>query len=82
MLEIEGESQCLYLVSAVECVLQDWPPSTDFKTAFPELFEDFSRAVPVPSYVRRDGALNIASHFPSNTIAPDLGMPWQRVFSA
>ncbi|KAF9224367.1 Clavaminate synthase-like protein [Gyrodon lividus] len=58
----------------VECwKLKDWPPSTDFKTAFPELFEDFSRAVPVPTYVRRDGALNIASHFPSNTVAPDLG---------
>ncbi|KAL4082085.1 hypothetical protein V8B97DRAFT_161135 [Scleroderma yunnanense] len=58
----------------VECwKLKDWPPSTDFKTAFPELYEDFSRAVPVPSYVRRDGTLNIASHFPSNTVAPDLG---------
>ncbi|KAF9229918.1 hypothetical protein BU15DRAFT_29545, partial [Melanogaster broomeanus] len=58
----------------VECwKLKDWPPSTDFKTAFPELFEDFSRAVPVPSYARRDGALNIASHFPSNAVAPDLG---------
>ncbi|KAG8218303.1 hypothetical protein J3R82DRAFT_3917 [Butyriboletus roseoflavus] len=58
----------------VECwKLKDWPPSTDFKTAFPELFEDFNKAVPVPGYVRRDGALNIASHFPSNTVAPDLG---------
>ncbi|KAG0698870.1 hypothetical protein DFH29DRAFT_80552 [Suillus ampliporus] len=56
----------------VECwKLKDWPPSTDFKTAFPELFDDFSRAVPVPNYVRRDGTLNIASHFPSNTVAPD-----------
>jgi len=27
----------------------------------------------VPNYVRRDGALNIASHFPGNTVAPDLG---------
>ena len=27
----------------------------------------------MPNYVRRDGALNIASHFPSNTVAPDLG---------
>ncbi|KAL5508510.1 hypothetical protein ACEPAH_6129 [Sanghuangporus vaninii] len=53
--------------------LKDWPPSTDFKTAFPELYDDFNRAVPVPSYTRRDGAYNIASHFPSNTIAPDLG---------
>jgi len=41
--------------------------------AFPELYEDFSKAVPVPNCVRRDGALNIASHFPSNTVAPDLG---------
>jgi [histone H3]-dimethyl-L-lysine9 demethylase len=52
---------------------QDWPPSTDFKTAFPELYEDFSNGTPVPNYVRRDGVLNIASHFPSNTVAPDLG---------
>ncbi|KXN84230.1 Lysine-specific demethylase 3A [Leucoagaricus sp. SymC.cos] len=49
--------------------LKDWPPSTDFKTAFPELYKDFSDAVPVPDYVRRD----VGSHFPSNTIAPDLG---------
>ncbi|EIN10255.1 hypothetical protein PUNSTDRAFT_142322 [Punctularia strigosozonata HHB-11173 SS5] len=53
--------------------LKDWPPSTDFKTAFPELYDDFSNVVPAPSYSRRDGAYNIASHFPSNTIAPDLG---------
>ncbi|KAI0637942.1 Clavaminate synthase-like protein [Trametes polyzona] len=53
--------------------LKDWPPSTDFKTAFPELYDDFSRAAPVPNYVRRDGVLNIASHFPSNTVSPDLG---------
>ncbi|KAF8803952.1 Clavaminate synthase-like protein [Phlegmacium glaucopus] len=53
--------------------LKDWPPSTDFKTAFPELYEDFSQAVPVPDYVRRDGVFNLGSHFPSNTIAPDLG---------
>ncbi|KAI0824650.1 Clavaminate synthase-like protein [Trametes gibbosa] len=53
--------------------LKDWPPSSDFKTAFPELYDDFIRATPVPNYVRRDGVLNIASHFPSNTVAPDLG---------
>lgn len=29
--------------------------------------------MPVPDYVRRDGVLNLGSHFPSNTIAPDLG---------
>ncbi|KAL0949785.1 hypothetical protein HGRIS_009823 [Hohenbuehelia grisea] len=53
--------------------LKDWPPSSDFKSAFPELYDDFSNAVPVPNFVRRDGVLNIASHFPSNTVAPDLG---------
>jgi len=53
--------------------LKDWPPSIDFKTAFPELFDDFNRATPVPNYVRRDGVLNIASHFPSNAVSPDLG---------
>jgi len=37
------------------------------------LYKDFSEAVPVPDYVRRDGVYNIGSHFPSNVIAPDLG---------
>ncbi|KAF5372048.1 hypothetical protein D9615_008080 [Tricholomella constricta] len=61
----EGRTECWKL--------KDWPPSTDFKKAFPELYEDFSNAVPVPSYVRRDGVLNIASHFPADTVSPDLG---------
>ena len=53
--------------------LKDWPPTLDFRTAFPELYDDFSQALPMPDYVRRDGVLNIASHFPLNTIVPDLG---------
>lgn len=53
--------------------LKDWPPSTDFKSEFPELYADFSQAVPVPDFVRRDGVFNIGSHFPTNTIGPDLG---------
>lgn len=53
--------------------LKDWPPSSDFKDSFPDLYEDFSSAVPVPNYVRRDGVLNIASHFAVNTVVPDLG---------
>ena len=52
---------------------QDWPPSADFRSTFPDLYADFSRAVPVPNFVRRDGVLNISSHFPSNVVAPDLG---------
>ncbi|KII96060.1 hypothetical protein PLICRDRAFT_35026 [Plicaturopsis crispa FD-325 SS-3] len=63
--QYEGRTDCWKL--------KDWPSSADFKVAFPELYDDFSRAVPVPNYVRRDGVLNIASHFPSNTVAPDLG---------
>ncbi|KAH9483086.1 Lysine-specific demethylase 3A [Psilocybe cubensis] len=35
--------------------LKDWPPTAEFKAAFPDLYEDFSNAVPVPDYVRRDG---------------------------
>jgi lysine-specific demethylase 3 len=54
--------------------LKDWPSSTDFKSEFPELYDDFARAVPIPSYCRRDGVLNIASHFPPDAVAPDLGM--------
>lgn len=29
--------------------------------------------MPVPDYVRRDGVFNLGSHFPSNTVGPDLG---------
>ncbi|KAJ7740064.1 hypothetical protein DFH07DRAFT_965551 [Mycena maculata] len=53
--------------------LKDWPPSSDFEMEFPQLFQDFNAAVPMPNYVRRDGVLNLASHFPLNTIVPDLG---------
>lgn len=73
-MEIEGDFFIvLSLVAFNVIAVKDWPPSTDFKTAFPELYADFSQAVPIPNYVRRDGALNIASHFPSNTVAPDIG---------
>jgi lysine-specific demethylase 3 len=53
--------------------LKDWPSSADFKTALPDLYEEFQKGVPMPHYCRRDGVLNIASHFPSNTVMPDLG---------
>ncbi|KAF8211605.1 Clavaminate synthase-like protein [Mycena galopus ATCC 62051] len=63
--QYEGRDKCWKL--------KDWPPEKDFKTDFPLLYDDFNQAVPIPHYVRRDGALNIASHFPTNTIGPDLG---------
>jgi hypothetical protein len=53
--------------------LKDWPSSSDFKTALPDVFEEFQKGVPMPNYTRKDGVLNIASHFPSNTVMPDLG---------
>lgn len=53
--------------------LKDWPSSSDFKTALPDLYEEFQKGVPMPNFCRRDGVLNIASHFPSNTVMPDLG---------
>jgi [histone H3]-dimethyl-L-lysine9 demethylase len=53
--------------------LKDWPPKAELKTVFPELFDDFNDAVPMPNYVRRNGTLNLSSHFPQNTISPDLG---------
>ena len=46
------------------------------------MYEDFNRAVPIPNYTRRDGVLNIASHFPSNTIAPDLGPKMYNAYAA
>lgn len=52
---------------------QDWPPSSDFKDSFPALYDDFSSVVPFPDYVRRDGVLNLSSHFPANALCPDLG---------
>ncbi|KAH9963231.1 hypothetical protein BC827DRAFT_1194282 [Russula dissimulans] len=53
--------------------LKDWPSSTDFKVALPDLYDEFQKGVPMPNFCRRDGVLNIASHFPSNTVMPDLG---------
>lgn len=63
--QYEGRTNCWKV--------KDFPPAAEFKQEFPMLFEDFSNAVPVPDYVRRDGVFNIASHFPVNAIGPDLG---------
>ncbi|KAK0485497.1 hypothetical protein EDD18DRAFT_1293050 [Armillaria luteobubalina] len=53
--------------------LKDWPPSSAFWTVFPELYEDFCQAVPMPNYIRPDGVMNLSSHFPPETVSPDLG---------
>ncbi|SOV02915.1 uncharacterized protein UDID_13435 [Ustilago sp. UG-2017a] len=53
--------------------LKDWPPSAEFKAEFPELYEDFNRAVPAPEYTTREGVLNLGSCYPTGVIQPDLG---------
>ncbi|KAJ9474210.1 hypothetical protein PHBOTO_004286 [Pseudozyma hubeiensis] len=53
--------------------LKDWPPSAEFKHEFPELYQDFNRAVPAPEYTTREGILNLGSCYPAGVIQPDLG---------
>ncbi|KAF8306268.1 hypothetical protein DL93DRAFT_2088849 [Clavulina sp. PMI_390] len=62
--------------------LKDWPSTADFREAFPELFQDFSETVPASDYTRRDGIMNIASHFPIGTVAPDIGPKMYNAFEA
>ncbi|UZJ57232.1 hypothetical protein CBS101457_006552 [Exobasidium rhododendri] len=51
----------------------DWPPAAEFQTFFPDIYEDFNYAVPMPDYTRRDGCKNLSSLFPKNVNGPDLG---------
>jgi [histone H3]-dimethyl-L-lysine9 demethylase len=60
--------------------LKDWPPTADFKNAFPALFDDFHRAVPAPNYTRRDGFYNFSAHFPTNAVVPDMGPKMYNAF--
>ncbi|EGF99620.1 uncharacterized protein MELLADRAFT_94186 [Melampsora larici-populina 98AG31] len=53
--------------------LRDWPPEADFKIRFPELFEDFQRALPISELTNRNGFKNLAAHFPKNANVPDIG---------
>lgn len=53
--------------------LKDWPPTAEFNKTFPELYEHFNAALPMPHYTRRDGKANISALFPRNANAPDLG---------
>ncbi|KIY45127.1 hypothetical protein FISHEDRAFT_49906 [Fistulina hepatica ATCC 64428] len=62
--------------------LKDWPVSEDFEKVYPRLFQDFSESSPAPTYIRRDGALNIASHFPLGALGPDLGPKMYNAFAS
>ncbi|PPQ71721.1 hypothetical protein CVT24_007891 [Panaeolus cyanescens] len=70
----EGRTECWKL--------KDWPPTADFKSVYPSLYADFSTAVPVPDYVRRDGVYNLGSHFPVNAVGPDLGPKMYNSFAS
>lgn len=62
--------------------LKDWPPSADFSITFPKLFRDFESALPFRSYTARKGTLNLASHFPEGSNAPDLGPKMYNAYPA
>ncbi len=49
---------------------QDWPTDNEFKSKFPDLFEDFSQSLPAPDFTRRNGALNISSFVCFDTDQP------------
>lgn len=42
--------------------LKDWPVTDEFEKSYPDMYHDFSNALPVPDYTRRDGVLNLYSH--------------------
>jgi hypothetical protein len=62
--------------------LQDWPSTDDFSTAYPDLYNDFCDALPVPDYTRRNGVLNLYSHFPPGATRPDIGPKMYNAFAA
>lgn len=53
---------------------QDWPSEEHFRTESWELFMAFIDAVPFPDTMNLNGARNLAAHFPTNALPPDLGM--------
>jgi hypothetical protein len=73
LFETEGKVKPSHSAETLLTLSKDWPSTSEFKQEFPELFNDFSESVPIPNYTRRDGVLNVAAHFPSNAIAPDIG---------
>lgn len=53
--------------------LKDWPSTDDFASAYPDLYEDFSQALPAGDFTQRIGVLNLYSHFPPGPTRPDIG---------
>ncbi|WWC85206.1 uncharacterized protein L201_000065 [Kwoniella dendrophila CBS 6074] len=73
--DVEGRNQDILK-------LKDWPATDDFKNTHPELYNDFCDALPVPDYTRREGVLNLYSHFPPGPTRPDIGPKMYNAFKA
>lgn len=54
----------------------------DFQSAYPALYIDFSAALPVPDYTRRNGVLDLYSHFPPGPTRPDIGPKMYNAFAS
>ena len=70
-----GHSQVLELtVSVFILCYSSWDcPKCRSQDESPELFKSFWDIIPFEDFSRLDGALNMAAHFPVNSVAPDLG---------
>ncbi|ORY32100.1 hypothetical protein BCR39DRAFT_524154 [Naematelia encephala] len=62
--------------------LKDWPSAADFRMAYPDLYNSFCEALPVPDFTRREGVLNLYSHFPPGPTRPDIGPKMYNAFAA
>lgn len=55
--------------------LKDWPSEGDFESNYPDLYHDFSNALPVPDYTRRNGVMNLYSHVGTGRSSPLTSVP-------
>ncbi|XP_003747085.1 lysine-specific demethylase 3A [Galendromus occidentalis] len=53
--------------------LKDWPPDENFSEVLPTRYADLMKALPLPMYTLREGALNLANRLPDCFVPPDLG---------
>ncbi|KAK9448712.1 uncharacterized protein V1518DRAFT_417990 [Limtongia smithiae] len=78
----EGFAGATYKGRPASLRLKDWPTNGDFKDMFPGLFYDFERALPFAECTHRDGLFNLASMFPKEFNAPDLGPKMYNAYPA
>lgn len=62
-----------YPVARAEIVVKDWPPTKDFVTAFPDMFEIFKQILVGPILTSKWGPLNLESSMPEGSCPPDTG---------